>query len=226
MWLSVSDSSSCYPLDVPAARIRVLRPDPPRRPARYILYWMVAARRLEDNFGLQRAAWWARELDLPLLIFEPLRVGYPWASDRLHAFVLQGMAEHRAAAAALGVTYYAYVEPQPGAGKGLLERLAKDAAVVVTDDYPAFFLPHMLAAAATRLDCRLEAIDSNGLMPMRATETVYPTAYSFRRYLQKSLLPHLDRRAVATPARRAPTARGATRRRDPHALAGGLRRRC
>ncbi len=89
-------------LDVPPARIRVLRSDPPRRPARYVLYWMIAARRLEDNFGLQQAAWWARELDLPLLVFEPLRVGYPWASDRLHAFVLQGMAEHRAAAAGAG----------------------------------------------------------------------------------------------------------------------------
>ena len=64
---------------------------------------MVAARRLEDNFGLQQAAWWAKELDLPLLIFEPLRVGYQWASDRLHTFVLQGMAVNRAAAAKRGV---------------------------------------------------------------------------------------------------------------------------
>lgn len=152
---------------------------------------MIAARRLEDNFGLQRAAWWARELDLPLLVFEPLRVGYRWASDRLHAFVLQGMADHRRHAARLGVTYYAYVEPTAGAGKGLLARLAKDAAVVVTDDYPTFFLPHMVEAAAGQLDCRLETIDGNGLMPMRATTTVYPTAYAFRRYLQKSLPPHL-----------------------------------
>jgi len=45
-------------LDVPAARIRVLRDDPPRAQARYVLYWMIAARRLEDNFGLQRACWW------------------------------------------------------------------------------------------------------------------------------------------------------------------------
>lgn len=152
---------------------------------------MIAARRLEDNFALQHACWWARELDLPVLVFEPLRAGYRWASDRLHAFVLEGMAEHRAAASAAQVTYYPYVEPAAGAGKGLLARLAADAAVVVTDDYPAFFLPRMVEAASRTLDCRLDAVDGNGLMPMRATDTVYPTAYAFRRYLQKSLAPHL-----------------------------------
>jgi deoxyribodipyrimidine photo-lyase len=197
--------------DVPALRIRSLRDAAPRRPARYVLYWMIAARRLEDNFGLQRAAWWARELDLPLLVFEPLRAGYPWASDRMHAFVLQGMADHRREAAAKGVSYYAYVEPTPGAGKGLLTRLASDAAVVVTDDYPTFFLPRMVEAAAAQLACRLEAVDGNGLMPMRATDAVYPTAYAFRRYLQKSLLPHLSQFPLrdplaAIPQRTAPIA--------------------
>jgi deoxyribodipyrimidine photo-lyase len=191
-------------LDVPPSRIRVVRDAPPRRGARYVLYWMIAARRLEDNFGLQHAVARAAALDLPLLIFEPLRVGYPWASDRFHAFVLQGMADHRATAAAMGVTYYAYVEPAAGHGKGLLERLAQDAALVVTDDYPAFFLPRMVAAASRRLDCRLEAVDGNGLMPMRATTTVYPTAYSFRRYLQKSLAPHLVHAPLAQPLERAP----------------------
>jgi deoxyribodipyrimidine photo-lyase len=160
---------------------------------------MIAARRLEDNFGLQQACWWARELDLPLLIFEPLRAGYPWASDRLHAFVLEGMAEHRAVAAAAGVTYYPYVEPKPGAGKGLLAQLAGDAAVVVTDDYPTFFLPRMVAAAAQAIDCRFEAVDSNGLMPMRATDTVYPTAYAFRRYLQKALVSQLAQMPLRAP---------------------------
>ena len=175
----------------PASRLRLLREQAPRAGARYVLYWMIAARRLTDNFGVQHAAWWAAQLDLPLLVFEPLRSEYPWASDRFHAFVLQGMAEHASQAAQAGVTYLPYVEPAHGAGKGLLEALAKDAAVVVTDDFPAFFLPRMLEAAARRIDCRLEAIDSNGLLPMRATTTVYPTAYAFRRYVQKVLPAHL-----------------------------------
>ncbi len=178
------------PSDVPTSRIRVLRDAPPRRPARYVLYWMIAARRLTDNFGLQQAAWWSRELGLPLVVFEPLRVAYPWASDRLHAFVLQGMAEHRTAAAARGVRYYPYVEPTPALARACSSvsrrtRCCRDGR-----------LPELLPAADGRrrraaAGVRLEAVDCNGLVPMRATTTVYPTAYDFRRYLQKSLLAHL-----------------------------------
>ena len=39
--------------------------------------------------------------------------------------------------------YYSYVEPRQGAGKGLLEALGRRSCVVVTDDFPAFFLPQM-----------------------------------------------------------------------------------
>ena len=214
-------------LDVPAGRIRVLRDLPPHSGARYVLYWMIAARRLEDNFALQRACWWARELDRPLLIFEPLRVGYRWASDRLHAFVLQGMSANAAAAHEAGVTYYPYVEPTAGDGKGLLARLADDAAVVVTDDYPTFFVPRMLAAATASIDRRLEAVDGNGLLPMRATTVVYPTAYSFRRYLQKTIAAHLAEVPLqsplkALPQRTAPVA-PEVRRRWPTPSVGLLR---
>lgn len=175
--------------------------------AGYVLYWMIAARRLQDNFALQHACWWARELDLPLLAFEPLAAGYPYASHRLHAFVLQGMADNAAAADAAGVTCYPYVEPSPGAGNGLLARLAADAAVVVTDDYPTFVAPGLVARAATRIDCRLEAVDGNGLVPMRATSKVYPSAYTFRRYLQQALPAHLAQVPVRDPLESLPRRR-------------------
>jgi deoxyribodipyrimidine photo-lyase len=186
-------------MDVPSSRIRVVADSPPAPGQHYVLYWMIASRRLEDNFALQRAAWWAAELDLPLLIFEPLRAGYPWASDRLHAFVLQGMADNARAAGKAGVTYFAYVEPSAGAGKGLLAALAERAAVVVTDDYPTFFLPRMVEAAGRTIGRRLEAVDGNGMLPMRATATVYPTAYSFRRYLQKTLPAELEHVPMRDP---------------------------
>ena len=64
--------------------------------------------------------------------------------------------------------YHPYVERRAGAGKGLLEALAERAAVVVTDDYPGFFLPRMVAAAGERLPVRLEKVDSNGLLPLAA----------------------------------------------------------
>jgi deoxyribodipyrimidine photo-lyase len=177
---------------VPPSRVSLVRDLAPNPSGEYVLYWMIAARRVVSNHGLDRAMQWATDLAKPLVIFEPLRAGYPWASDRLHKFVLEGMAENRRRTANSNVFYYPYIEPSHGAGKGLLTALARRAAVVVTDDYPAFFLPRMVAAAGAQLDVRLESVDGNGLFPMRSTEQVFSTAYSFRRFLQKELPKHFD----------------------------------
>ena len=42
-------------------------------------------------------------------------------SDRLHRFVLDGMRDNALACEDAGVRYHAYVAPEPGAGRGLLE---------------------------------------------------------------------------------------------------------
>jgi deoxyribodipyrimidine photo-lyase len=178
-------------MPVPAGRIRAVNLEPLRPSGRYVLYWMTACRRLDRNFALQRAIEVARATRRPLAILEALRSDYPWASDRLHTFVIDGMAEHARALAGTPVTYRPYVEPSRGAGKGLLERLARDAASVVTDDYPCFFPPRMIAAAGARLPVRLEAVDSNGLLPMRATDKTFSTAVSFRAHVQRTLRAHL-----------------------------------
>jgi deoxyribodipyrimidine photo-lyase len=160
---------------------------------------MIATRRLSHNFALDRAFEHCRQLHKPLVIFEALRCGYQWASDRIHRFVLDGMAENAALCEKAAILYYPYVEPTAGAGHGLLEALAANACVVVTDDFPCFFLPRMVAAAAKKLAVRLEAIDSNGLLPLRATSQVFPTAYAFRRFLQQTLPSHLSETPSAAP---------------------------
>jgi deoxyribodipyrimidine photo-lyase len=184
---------------VPAVRIRLANGAPVRAERAYVLYWMVAARRTRRNFALQRAVELAAELARPLVVFEPLRAGYSWASDRLHAFVLQGMADNAQAFAKTRVRYFPYAETAPGDGSGLLETLAADAAAVVTDDAPFFFLPRMIAAAAGRLDVRVEAVDGNGLHPLRGVDRVFPTAFSYRAHLQKVLSRHLDDVPLADP---------------------------
>ncbi len=186
---------------IPSLRIARVNRAPVREERGTVLYWMVAARRLEWNFALQRAVEWARHLDRPLLVFEPLRMDYRWASVRLHRFCLDGMAEHRSRLDGGRVGYFPYVEAEKGEGKGLLEALARDAAVVVTDDFPSFFLPRMLRAAGEVLDVTLEAVDSNGILPLRAPERDFTTAHSFRRYLQKTLPDHLPQAPAEFPLR-------------------------
>jgi len=184
---------------VPASRIRVLVDTPPRPDGEFVLYWMTAARRFDSSYALDRAVELARELGRPLLVLEALRADSRWASDRHHAFVLQGMEANRRAAGRLPLTYHPFVERDAGEGKGLLEELARVACAVVTDDFPCFFLPAMLAAAARRLTARLEAVDGNGLLPMRAAGRVFPTAYLFRRHLQSRLRDELTRPPLRDP---------------------------
>ncbi len=160
---------------------------------------MTAFRRLSWNFALDSAVERARELGKPLLIFEAIRCGYRWASDRLHRFVLDGMAEHARALAGSGIGYFPYVEPLPGAGSGLLAALSARACLVVADDAPIFFLPKMLAAAAARSTVRIEAVDSNGLLPLCAADKVHLSAYSLRRFLQGELPRHLGDLPNAEP---------------------------
>jgi len=172
---------------VPAPRIRALNGADVRPDGSFVLYWMVAARRLSSNFALQRAVEWSVSLGRPLVIFEPLRVDYRWASDRLHRFVIDGMADHQRAMASRPATYVPHVERESGDGRRLFDHLLGQSAVVVTDDYPAFFLPAMLDSAGRRATVRLEAVDSNGLLPMRLAEATFQTAVAFRAHVQRSL---------------------------------------
>jgi deoxyribodipyrimidine photo-lyase len=176
---------------VPEIRMRAVNDAAIREDCDYVLYWMIAYRRTRFNFSLDRAIEWARRLRKPLVVFEPLTCSYPWASDRLHQFVIDGMNDNALALAKSPATYLRYIEPRHGKGKRMLDALSSRACVVVTDDFPAFFLPHLVRAAAERLDVRLEAVDSNGLLPLRAASRVYPTAATFRRHLQRALREHL-----------------------------------
>jgi deoxyribodipyrimidine photo-lyase len=184
---------------IPPIRLTAVNEAPIRPDGDHVLYWMIATRRTRWSFGLQRALARAEELGKPLLVLEPLRAGYRWASVRAHRFVMDGMESNRRRFGDAGIAYHPYVEPEDGAGRGLLAALAERACVVVTDDTPAFFLPRMVAAAGERLAVRLEAVDSIGLTPLRAAEKAYPTAHSFRRFLQKNLADFLLDPPLADP---------------------------
>jgi deoxyribodipyrimidine photo-lyase len=113
--------------------------------------------------------------------------------------ILDGMREHAAALANTGVGYFPYLEPSPGAGKGLLAALAARASVVVTDDSPAFFTPRLLEAAAGVVTCRLEAVDGNGLLPLAEVDRTFVSAHQFRRHLHRRLPDHLHEAPARAP---------------------------
>jgi deoxyribodipyrimidine photo-lyase len=176
---------------VPEIRIDPCNERPANPKGAYVLYWMIASRRTRWNFSLQRAVEWCIELNKPLIVFEPLRIGYRWSSDRFHRFIIDGMAANAECLEKTNATYYPYVEPSPDADKGLLAALAGKACLIVTDDFPAFFIPSMTQAVSKSLPVRMENVDGNGLLPMRAAASVFTAARFFRRFLQKELPDHL-----------------------------------
>jgi len=182
---------------IPSTRLRVLVDRQPRQEGAFVAYWMTAARRLRWNFALDRAIGWACQLKRPLVIIEVLPCGGPWDCDRHHRFVLQGMRDNKRQAAGLPALYYPYVECKPGECGELFRAICDTACAVVTDDYP------IASPAMTWVDAgaavRLEKVDSNGLLPLRATDRAFPTACAFRRFLQQVLREHLLTAPKASP---------------------------
>ena len=148
------------------ARLRRLNEARTAATADYVLYWMQAFRRLAHNHALDYAARCAGELGKPLVIYEGLRIDYPWASRRIHRFVLEGMQDNLAAAHRLGVSYWPYVERPEQPARGLLRRLASRAALVISDDYPSFVVPGQSQALARQVAVPFIAVDGNGVVPL------------------------------------------------------------
>ncbi len=177
---------------VPELRIRQLNEKPIRPDGRFVLYWMTSYYRTRSNFALQRASEWARQLHLPLVVLSVLQLDYKWASDRLHAFALDSLADVGLALADTNAVFFNYVEPRPGDAKGLPAALARDAAVVVGDDAPLSSLPELSTAMAGEIEVRMEAVDHNSLVPLAATDRVFLRAVDLRRFLQTEMPRHLD----------------------------------
>jgi len=189
------------------ARLRRLNSPPTARSGDYVLYWMQIYRRLERNHALDYALHCAEQLGKPLVVYEGLRLDYPWASRRLHRFVLEGMEANVRKAADLGLSYWPLVETKKGEGRGLLRRLSGRACLVVTDDFPCFIVPHQAHALARRVEVPVIAVDSNGIIPLRLLGSAVSAAAHLRPRIHKALAEAWPHRAAAAPAITRPAGR-------------------
>ena len=176
-------------VQVPLTRVTTLKDINPESisGAKYVVYWMISFKRVKYNFALQRAVEWANQLSQPLLILEPLILDYPMSSVRFHKFTLEGMKEVDEQVSRTNAYYYPFVEQSAKESEGLLTEISKHASVVISDDYPTYFVPQMTAKASGEINARYELVDSNGIVPIRLSEKEYVRAHDFRRYLHKNL---------------------------------------
>ncbi len=182
------------------ARLRRLNGAGTNSRGEYVLYWMQAYRRLARNHALDYSLRCAKELGKPLVIYEGLRLDYPWASRRLHRFVLEGMRDNALAAARLGLNYWPFVETPDRRAGHLVHDLAKRAALVVTDDFPCFIVPGQTAALAKRADVPVFAVDGNGIVPLALLGPAVSAAAHLRPRLHKAFAEAWENRAEAKPA--------------------------
>ncbi|MEX0945162.1 MAG: hypothetical protein WDZ38_05755 [Balneolaceae bacterium] len=171
----------------------------PNPEGEYVLYWMQINRRFHYNFALEYAISWANKLNKPLLIFEAFSCDYPWATDRTHTFMMQGMKEHLDTIDRRSVNYLPFVEKEPGQYDQLLMKLSEKAAYLVTDEYPVFIMRMRNETYPEKLDIPYTSIDSNGLIPLGLTEKDPYSAYLFRKIMQKNFI-----EAYTTPPKEDP----------------------
>lgn len=166
-------------------RIRLLNDRPENKSAKYVLYWMQMYKRATHNHALNFAIELANERKLPLVVYEGLKYYYPWANDRLHTFILEGVEEKRSEFAASGIRYVFYLQRNERDPKNTVARIAREAAVIVTDDFPCFIIPEHNRRIAERANIPVFAVDSNGIIPLSKFEKEEYAAYTIRPKIRK-----------------------------------------
>lgn len=170
----------------------MLNAAPFRADAKYVLYWAQVNRRAGFNHGLVHAVDLANRAGLPVLFYEGLTFDYPYASDRLHAFILEGVPDTQRELSRLGIGYVFYMRRGPADPNDVLYRLAKDAAALVTDQYPLFPARNYNASVPAKLDVPYYAVDSSCIVPMACFEKREYAAYTIRPKIKKLLPQYVD----------------------------------
>jgi deoxyribodipyrimidine photo-lyase len=179
-----------------SSRVTQLNRAQPDKKGRYVLYWMQMFKRASHNYALNFAIQMANELRLPLVVYEGLKFYYPWANDRLHTFILEGVAEKYAELSERGIRYIFYLQRNSSDPKHTIRRLAREAAALVTDDYPCFIIPEHNERIA-QFSLPVYAVDANGMVPLAALPKEEYAAYTIRPKIHR-LLRDLPR-SISTP---------------------------
>jgi photolyase PhrII len=180
----------------------------PRAAGEFVLYWLQTTMRAHGNPSLNFAVEQANRLGVPVVVYHGLRPDYPWASDRIHTFILESVVDLAADFEARDIQYGFYLQAGRGAdgrtGRSPLVQLAERAALVVTDFFPTFIVPRQIRGLRRKIETPVVAVDSCTLVPMRYHEREWPTARGIRPRLLEALPHYLHPIPDVQPRRRGP----------------------
>ena len=143
------------------------------------LYWMSTALRADENPALSTAASIANELAVPLLVYHGLSERYPYASDRLHTFILQGARDVQKQLHAKNIAYAFHLERADRTP--VLSQLASRAAFVVTEDLPVEPMKRWRSRLADSVATPMFAVDTACVLPMQLVTQGHTRAFQFRK---------------------------------------------
>ena len=150
---------------------------PAPREGEYVVYWMRTALRVTENPSLDVALTAAAALGMKVFVYQGLSERYPFASDRLHTFILESAREVQAACAERDLGYAFHLE-RPGSREPVLKELVKRAALVVTDFMPV--QPLLRWDQALSKEVPLWRVDASCLAPVWSLGKSFTRAFEFR----------------------------------------------
>lgn len=146
----------------------------------YILCWLMQALRAEENPIVDAAIALGNRHGLPVVVLHALENRYPYASHRLHRFILEASQELGPGIEARGLRFVRWVRRAGESEVDLVARLAERAAAVVCDDVPTFVTRSYADALAARLDRPVFGVDACCLVPMNQFTSRMRSTKGFR----------------------------------------------
>jgi len=148
-----------------APRVRALNDQPLGTTGDHVLCWLQQALRARDNPVIDAAVRLGNALRLPVLVYHGIAEDYPYASDRLHHFILGAGRDLAADCRARGLTCVHHVDRAGHREQGLVHRLGANAAAIVLEDQPAFVARRQSERVAARAAVAVFAVNAACLVP-------------------------------------------------------------
>ena len=163
-----------------ALRAACLNGAPIRDGARYVMCWLQQTLRGHDHPTIDAAVALGNRLGLPVLVYHGLRDDYPYASARLHRFILGASRAMAQTLAKRGIACAQHVDREGHRERGLVYRLASQAAAVFVDEHATFVAAMQAKNFASRADVLTVAVDATRLVPFRALSGGLHATNNFR----------------------------------------------
>jgi deoxyribodipyrimidine photo-lyase len=131
----------------------------------YVLCWLQQALRARDNPVIDASIRLGNALGLPVLVYHGVREDYPYASDRLHHFILGASRDLGTGCRKRGLAFIQHVDRTGHREKGLVYRLGTEAAAIVLEDQPTFVARWQSDRMAARVAAPVYAVNAACLVP-------------------------------------------------------------